>query len=170
MVLGLWTRYSSRRRWGKKLSLFRLKYLGLVAAVVGCPDDLLRLQDHHVGDVEEITYLIEQQLFAFGHRDILPHHDHAIGSTTSGWTIVKLGHVFRTQPPVLELPRLHNGFFDIVGPLPWLGLNRVGGGPRQGLPRRGWQILGHGLQVRRSIEAEDKPVAGSVPTVEVFAL
>src|SRR5260370_19626394 len=152
MVLGLWTRYSSRRRWGKKLSLFRLKYLGLVAAVVGCPDDLLRLQDHHVGDVEEITYLIEQQLFAFGHRDILPHHDHAIGLTTSGWTIVKLGHVFRTQPPVLELPRLHNGFFDIVGPLPWLGLNRVGGGARHGQPPRSLHKPPHRRHRPRSVE------------------
>ncbi len=109
-------------------------------------------------------------MLALGHREVLAHHDHAVGLATGRRAVGELGHLFGAQPPVLELARHHDGFLDVVGPRPRLRLGRVVGQSRQRLPRRGRQIRGDGLEVRRGVVAEQELQAVGVPTVQVLAL
>src|SRR5206468_3177713 len=134
------------------------------------PDDLLRRKKHDVRDVKEITDLVEEKFFAFGHRDILPHHDHAEGLAASARAIAELSDFFGAQPPILEFPLSDDGFFDVLWPRPRWRLWYVRGGPRQRLPRCGRQIVGAGLQVRRSVKTEEKVNPRRVPALEVLAL
>src|SRR6202023_3009925 len=68
-----------------------------------------------------------------------------------------------------ELPRFDNSFFDIVGPVPWLGLAPAQPGPPARPARRGRQTPRYGLQTRRAVNAEEKPVGATVPAVEARA-
>ena len=99
----------------------------LIATVIGTEDDLIGFADPIVGDVEEVHDLIEQQLFAFGHRDVLLDHHHTVGLLAGGWPIVEFGHLLRLQPPVLKLPSHHHRLLDVVRSLAWLGRHRVAG-------------------------------------------
>ena len=143
----------------------------MIAAIIGREDDLIRFVHPLVGDVKEVHDPIEQEFLAFLHRNILLHHHHAVRLPARGRPIVEFGDLLRAQSLVLELTGHDHSFLDIVRPLPRGGLDLVVGGPTQGMPGAGRQILGDGLQVGQRLEAEDIAQPRIVvPAVQVLRL
>ncbi|MGB7791479.1 MAG: hypothetical protein WBL39_09715, partial [Terrimicrobiaceae bacterium] len=106
-----------------------------MAAPIGQTDDLLRGIVGAVGKVEKVTDLIEENLLALLHTDVLAHDDEPIGPRAFAGLIFYLGNVLTDQHLVLIALETNNAFLDSLGLASRRGRNLVAREPRQRLPR-----------------------------------
>ena len=87
----------------------------LIAASVGQANDLLACVIEAVGDIKKVTDLIEENLLALLHADVLAYDDESIGVRAFEGLIVDFGNILTYEHLVLIALEAHDTFFDPLG-------------------------------------------------------